>query len=855
MDWELGISNTIYLSTAISMALLGVVAAMRWRANGAPPFVLMMFASALYFICLSQITPALITSEVLFWYDTGQITHTVMPVLWLLMALLFTRQMPANKLFAFLLWIIPLSTIGLIVFDDQFSLLREGVQVIYYDGQPEVLVNHGPWYLVSLLYSLVLTMLALGYLGYYFFQVHGIYRFHTISLLLVISVPGVANLFDLTHTNPLEPIALVAVVTLPVSVLIFLSMLPFRMFEITPVVRERLLEHTHDGMLVFDDQAYLIDINAPAREFLQIPAGVQVIGKPATEILAGWPEWQRALVKNQHATIKSSLGKQDAQRLLEVNFVPFDDVRLNKGILLLIRDVTTQWQMEQALQRSEDRFRHMIDQMPFPVILAHPDEQRVLFANLPAVQLFALRETNPEGTFHNFYVRPEEGIAAWEELKRSGELRNREIELRRQDGSTFWALITARRDDEVVFIGFSDISERREIADRAQALYRAERERSAELAMLNRISQAVASTLDFNTFLQTLKDIFTAILPIDAFSVAVYDPDNDLITYPLFYEDGVFRDMPMRNHTDYPGLTGAVINTGELVYVPDSLRPEINQRYRIARLGGRPVRSYAGAPLIARGQVFGVLSMQNYQPDAYTDEQINLFQTVAGQVALAFENSRLYDQINAELNQRILTEADLILTNQQLNDQLRENEALQARLEEQATRDSLTRLYNRRYFEETFERELARALREESPLTLVLLDVDAFKQVNDTYGHPAGDALLVELARLLGQQSRRGDLVCRLGGDEFVMVLPGMNRQDAIQRADEWRMQIRTALQGMERQIGGSGNVSVSIGLAWCPQHGKTVTELMRKADQALYRAKRSGRDCVVTAESELSTS
>jgi diguanylate cyclase (GGDEF)-like protein/PAS domain S-box-containing protein len=168
--------------------------------------------------------------------------------------------------------------------------------------------------------------------------------------------------------------------------------------------------------------------------------------------------------------------------------------------------------------------------------------------------------------------------------------------------------------------------------------------------------------------------------------------------------------------------------------------------------------------------------------------------------------------------------------------------ALQDRLREQAIRDPLTTCYNRRYLAETLPRELARARRENYPLSLVMIDIDHFKTVNDTHGHPTGDAVLRALGRLLHSRCRAGDMVCRYGGEEFLLVLPNLLLDSALLRAETWRAETATLRLRQDQQAIG---VTVSIGVAAFPQHGEEIGALIQAVDQALYAAKRAGRNCV----------
>jgi len=159
-------------------------------------------------------------------------------------------------------------------------------------------------------------------------------------------------------------------------------------------------------------------------------------------------------------------------------------------------------------------------------------------------------------------------------------------------------------------------------------------------------------------------------------------------------------------------------------------------------------------------------------------------------------------------------------------------------------RDPLTRLYNRRYFEEVFAKEISRASRHHLNMAVIMLDVDHFKQLNDTFGHLAGDEALVHISQFLMNNTRTEDTVCRYGGEEVVVLMPEISAEDAITRANVLRLGIR----GM--QVTAEGKelppISVSIGVACFPGDGNNPKSLLQHADQALYRAKCAGRDRVV---------
>ena len=199
--------------------------------------------------------------------------------------------------------------------------------------------------------------------------------------------------------------------------------------------------------------------------------------------------------------------------------------------------------------------------------------------------------------------------------------------------------------------------------------------------------------------------------------------------------------------------------------------------------------------------------------------------------------------VSRDITERKLNEHLLMQANKQLQNHVKKIEQLRNELQEQAILDPLTGLYNRRYLAEFLAHEFKRAERENIPISLLMMDVDHFKNINDSYGHKTGDKFLIAIADLLKNNSRGSDIACRYGGEEFLLVLPGTDTQAAYDRAEQFRTQCtQIYIQYETKNI----NITVSAGIATYPSHTEMAEDLIHKADKALYHSKQNGRNRVM---------
>ena len=297
-------------------------------------------------------------------------------------------------------------------------------------------------------------------------------------------------------------------------------------------------------------------------------------------------------------------------------------------------------------------------------------------------------------------------------------------------------------------------------------------------------------------------------------------------TYALFHY-GLLDIIPIARHV-------LIENMGDGVLVLDSQNRLVDINPAAEQVLGLHEKSRIGEPVEAIVSAWSEI-VQAFQDVKDTNTVIPIGDPPQGYFDLRI--SPLYDNDRRFLG-RLVVWHD-ITTLKRAQDEL----------QEQAIRDPLTGLYNRRYLDETLERELVRARHENHPIGFVMIDIDHFKKVNDAFGHHAGDAILQKLATQLLSQTRIGDIVCRYGGEEFLVILPNVTAEITFQIAERWRRIFLGTTMPFEYI---DAKATISCGISEFPVDGNTRQELISIADKALYCAKQTGRNQVIIWQNEL---
>lgn len=365
------------------------------------------------------------------------------------------------------------------------------------------------------------------------------------------------------------------------------------------------------------------------------------------------------------------------------------------------------------------------------------------------------------------------------------------------------------------------LASRAAVAIHNARLHNQEKSQRELLETLNDINVTLTSELNPDAIVDSLLESIEKVLPFDSARVIFAEKGHFRVVRHRGYEsfgNADFWKNQKLSMSDFPFLSEMAVTRRPKI-ISDT-RQDLSW-HSIKAL--KHVQSSAGAPIFVRGVLAGFLLVEKVDPGFYTKEYVNILAAFSTQAGIALENARLYE-----------------------------------RQKKLAVVDGLTGISNRRALDETIAREIEHGLARNHNTSLIMMDIDFFKQINDTYGHLVGDSVLKNLAALLTQNIRPVDSVGRYGGEEFVVVMPETGLAGALAVAERLRKKVERMhldwipLTGTELP---DRPVTVSMGVSCMPQCADCAKELIRSADQAMYIAKQAGRNQVVSYSEILSFS
>ncbi|MDD4879849.1 MAG: sensor domain-containing diguanylate cyclase [Candidatus Omnitrophica bacterium] len=325
---------------------------------------------------------------------------------------------------------------------------------------------------------------------------------------------------------------------------------------------------------------------------------------------------------------------------------------------------------------------------------------------------------------------------------------------------------------------------------------------------LYEVTKKMSASLDMSEMLRIFREAISKISKFVTARVILLEESHNKPKARITYEihnpstgklsSGEIRSVPPGK---FDQVLAETVSAGKEII---SLKSPIDKSHPFAPYLGETGRSFIALPLLSEGEPLGILAFLGME-----EEHAESFSILAKQLALEFKKINLYEKV-----------------------------------QELAITDGLTGIYVRRHFIERLNEEVARSKRHSLKLSLLMIDLDHFKQCNDTYGHLVGDIVLKEISRIMKEYVRQVDLIGRYGGEEFVIALPDTDKNSALNVADRIRMSVeKHKFRAYDETI----LMTISIGVATFPENGEDVVTLIDRADQALYKAKEEGRNKAVS--------
>jgi diguanylate cyclase (GGDEF)-like protein/PAS domain S-box-containing protein len=590
---------------------------------------------------------------------------------------------------------------------------------------------------------------------------------------------------------------------------------------------EKILNSLGEGLVELDKNGEVIFVNPAALKLIEFE-GKELMGRSLHELThqkkadgSFYPKEECPI----HNTIRDGEGRlitDDVFWTRSGNALPVayqtnaiiesDEIA---GVVLTFRDITWRKKAEAELKQTSQFMENIIENSAEGIGIVDRHGTVVKWNKASeSIYGYTFKELQGKKAFE-LYADKDALARMSIQLRQKGYVRNYEIPMLRKDGSVFPCSLSIKvlRDEDGLNMGsvtiVRDLTEEKEkeaklraANEQLQVLVNESTQRNRNMTLLQEMSDVFQSC-------QTSGETYSAI----AHFVPQFFPDYGGALYILNNSKNLFEMTSIWGDISSLEMVFGQDECWSLrrtrAYLVHDSKTTMNCRHVSAEAPG----SYLCVPMMAQGEIIGIFHLRKNEPEEPEEiKAVGQFATtVAEAMALALANLRLRET-----------------------------------LRNQAIRDGLTGLFNRRYLEETLERELSRNKRQGSPLGVIMLDLDHFKEYNDNYGHEAGDELLIALGHMIQDQVRREDIACRYGGEEFLLIMPGATLEITLDRAKE----VNQGVKKLHQENHALKPITISAGVAVFPDHGATGKEVVRAADAALYRAKEEGRDRVVTSSS-----
>lgn len=570
------------------------------------------------------------------------------------------------------------------------------------------------------------------------------------------------------------------------------------------------IEGMPDGVMLVNMSGEILYVNKAFEKLLGYKAK-ELIGTSALKL----PTYNRSKdrVKAQ-GYLKKVIEKSSAKPIdmsainkdgegIPINFTAsvIKDAQGNpKTLVAVIRDVSEQKRAEEALCDSEELARGMLAAATTGIYFLQ--DGRFLYVNRLFEEISGYTYDELVGKHSLDYVHPDDKET----------VRTKAIEVLKGQGSSSYEFRFVRKDSGIVWVSDrvtsiqykgkrSVIGTLMDITERKHAEEEVSRYTKQMEALFN-IGATVSQTLNLGELLDSVLDTVLMVTGVEVGGIFLLDKQTSKLLLRAHRGMSPEFARQVQGVTVGDGFIGQVAKSGKPILVEDV---SADSKLSWMRKMGDDIQSVAAVPIMAKEKILAVMGVGSRKYRKFPDWEMLMLDTIANQIGMAIENARLYEHA-----------VELAFT------------------------DGLTGLYNRRYIMEQIEREFIRAQRSKAPMSLIMVDLDGLKAINDRFGHHEGDGFLKEVAGIVKVNTRASDVAARWGGDEFMLLAPGTDSRSASKIAERIRAQVeRYKIQLEGDEVG----ITISAGIVSYPAHASVVEELLKKVDEAMYNAKRGGKN------------
>ncbi|NMC45947.1 MAG: diguanylate cyclase [Chloroflexi bacterium] len=844
--------DLVFFGSAVLSLFIALVIILKHAEPGGTAFALVMISVSLWLVFRVFEGVAESISDKVFWAKFEYLGIATLPAFYFIFASQFSRKdrwITTKNLLLFS--VIPLLTLVLVFTNDMHGLIWSNIRPSNTPGIDNLIYTHGVFFWIYWVYSYIFLAWGIYRLISTFLNFSKIYRVQIAIMVITTLIPWVGNLLYVLGKSPVRGMDLTPLGLALSGLILTISLYRGQIFEITPMTRNLIFDSMQEGILVVDLGGKISDANAAVQKILDVPVK-DLLKKQFRSALERYPHLIENLDKNEQGKFEICLDEAQ-QKYVQVScsmivtnvnpsgsLIVFQDISKRKKLEIYEREqrsyadalasvaatLNSSLDLDVVLERMLEVLEDVVPHDAASVVLLD-DEEQMHFVKLKGYDKFGAKEA-VEGLhlsiddipdFRNMaadrtavLVSDTKFHPAWVQNAYSQWIRSyigspivvngNVIGFINVDSSTPNQYTEEHAQRLKVFADAAAIAVQ-------NARYVDElKHNNQDLSLLFEIGREMTQNFGTKEIIDGLVKKMAHFPGMDIFNIALIDPDSNKLNLNIYHPASQStRSLLIPVRMEY-GILREVIERKELSYHPDYSFDNIPQELQdILEIPVKELHSVLGIPLLRENQVIGLISVISRKVDAMSKQQIQLFETIASQVSVYLHNVFMYD-----------------------------------RMKELAIIDELTGIYNRRFFYIAANKEITRSVRYKKDLSFILIDIDHYKEVNDHYGHLAGDKVLQRITQVIQKELRTSDVFARYGGEEFLILLSDTPGDAAFAVAERIRQKVAALrVHYDEEEI----SVTISLGVTSLTKSRNNLQEIMAVVDQALYSAKQKGRDRV----------